>query len=210
MAKKTNTKGGKGKTPTKGSKGQKGQKNPKKGGKQDLVKVTKTERVFKQKTRPVPTHIDLTKEGSDFKQIVRLVNRDVPGYLSIGNGIKTIYGVSDRLGKVIDKVFCKKIGKDIKKIGYLSEEEIILLEETLLNIDKEVPAWMINRSKTSDGRSLNLIMADLKLEIRKDLQKLGKMKSYRGLRLQWGLTVRGQKTKSSFRRSGAVGVTKKK
>jgi len=207
MAKKANTKNTKNKKPNKGSKNQ---KNPKKGNKQDMVKVTKTERVFKQKTRAVPTHIDLTKESSDFKQIIRIANRDVPGYLTIGNGIKTIYGVSDRLGKVIDKVFCKKIGKDIKKIGYLSEEEVILLEETLMNIDKEVPVWMINRAKTSDGRSLNLIMADLKLEIRKDLQKLGKIKSYRGLRLQWGLTVRGQKTKSSFRKSGAVGVTKKK
>ena len=206
MAKKSNTKN---KKPTKNTKGS---KSPKKGGKKqfDPVKVTKTERVFKQRNRPVPSHIDLSKEGSDFRQIVRIVNRDVPGYLSIGNGLTIIYGVNKRFGDVIEKIFCKKINKDIKKIGYLSEEEGILLEETLLNIDKEIPVWMLNRSKTFDGRSLHLTMADLKLEIRKDLQKLGKMKTYRGLRLQWGLTVRGQKTKSSFRRSGAVGVSKKK
>ena len=44
-----------------------------------------------------------------------------------------------------------------------------------------------------------------------DLRRLKKIKSNRGLRHQWGLPVRGQRTKSNFRRSKgkAVGVKRK-
>ena len=73
-----------------------------------------------------------------------------------------------------------------------------------------MPAWLLNRPKEREGNQAQYIMADLKLVERKELQRLGKIKSYRGLRLQWGLRVRGQKTKSSGRRHGTIGVNKKK
>jgi len=196
---------------SKGGKNKKPQKSTK-GGKKDnfVAKVVKTERIANQPTRKVPSHIDLSKETKDFKHVVRVSGRDVPGFMSLKDGLAFVYGLGIRLSKVIENVYLKKSNKDIKKVGYLTDEDVALIEDIILNIDKEVPSWLLNRVKTMDGSTKHLIMADLRLENRKDLQTLGKTKSYRGLRLQWGLTVRGQKTKSSFRKSGAVGVNKKK
>ncbi len=205
--KKTDNKGKKGsssKKPTKQNKGNKGKKDS------TFVKVTKPEKVIKQPTRKTPSHIDLSKESKDFKHVIRISGRDVPGYMSIGDGVCFIYGVGNRLSKIIEKKFIEKTEKKTNKAGYLTDEDVEIIEKMILELDKEVPVWLLNRAKTMDGNKKHLIMADLRLENRKDLQNLGKTKSYRGLRLQWGLTVRGQKTKSSFRKSGAVGVSKKK
>jgi len=173
----------------------------------------KPERIILSKQRPVPAHIDLTKESKDFKNVIRISNKDIPGYLTIKDGLMSIYGIDNRMGKVIEDVFIRKVNKPIKKIGYLTDDDVVILEDLIINIDKEVPKWLINRQNCDDGidyKQAHLTMSDLKLAQRKEIQKLGKTKSYRGLRLQWGLPVRGQRTRSTFRKSSAVGVTKKK
>jgi len=200
-----NSKGGKG-----NSKNKKPQKQQK--GKENFgVKVaTKTERVVNQPTRKAPSHFDASKETKDFRHVVRISGRDVPGFMSLKDGLFFVYGIGKRVSGAIESVFFNKTDRYIKKVGYLNEQDIEMIENIISNLDKEIPTWLLNRSRTMDGQTKHLIMADLRLENRKDFQRLGKIKSYRGLRLQWGLTVRGQKTKSSFRKSGAVGVTKKK
>jgi len=177
------------------------------------VKDNRPERVFSSKQRVVPSHIDLSKEGADFRGVVRICTTDIPGYLKIGDGIVMIYGISTRLGRIIEKKFLEKIGKNVKKIGYLTDDDVLVLDQVIENLDKEIPSWLLNRAKLDDGietRNAHLIMADLKLAQRKEVQKLGKLKSYRGLRLQWGLPVRGQRTRSTFRKGASVGVTKQK
>lgn len=204
-----------GKKPKGNSKNSKNSKNqPNKGNKKNDnlgVKVAaKTERVANQPTRKAPSHFDASKETKDFRHVVRISGRDVPGFLTLKDGLCFVYGIGKRISDSIVAVYVKKTGKNIKKAGYLTDQDVEVIENIITNLDKEVPSWILNRQRTMDGQKKHLIMADLKLENRKDFQRLGKIKSYRGLRLQWGLTVRGQKTKSSFRRGGAVGVTKKK
>jgi len=200
-----NSKGGKG-----NSKNKKPNKTQK--GKDNFgVKVApRTERIANQPTRKAPSHFDASKETKDFKHVVRVSGRDVPGFMSLRDGLAFVYGIGKRIASSVEKVFVKKTNRPISKVGYLTDQDVEIIENIILNLDKEIPSWLLNRSRTMDGQTKHLIMADLRLENRKDLQRLGKIKSYRGLRLQWGLTVRGQKTKSSFRKSGAVGVTKKK
>jgi small subunit ribosomal protein S13 len=186
-------------------------------GKASAGKVVKVERSTPQtdklkmsKAKPKPSHFNVSKEGADFKQIVRIANRDVPGYMTIADGLTLIYGVGKRTSKVVEDIFFKQSGKTITKVGHLSDEDILKIEDIIVNLDKHVPAWLLNRPKEREGNQAQYIMADLKLVERKELQRLGKIKSYRGLRLQWGLRVRGQKTKSSGRRHGTIGVNKKK
>jgi len=200
-----------------GNKGKSNSKNPKKNNKQNkskkdnvVFKVTRTERVVSQPTKKVPSHIDISKESKGFRHVVRISGRDVPGFMTLGEGLNFVYGLGRRISKIIHNVFIKKTNKPINKVGYLSDDDVKIIDEIILNLDQHVPSWLLNRSVTLEGSKKHLIMADLRLENRKDLQRLGKIKSYRGLRLQWGLTVRGQKTKSSFRKGGAVGVNKKK
>lgn len=207
---KAKKKGGSGKKPTKG-KSSKQTKQPSKKQEKSIVKtITKTERQPQQITRKAPSHFDVSKETKDFKHVIRISGRDVPGFLTLKEGFSIIYGIGKRASDAVVVAFKKKTNKNIKKIGYLTDDDVVILDNIILNLDKEVPTWLLNRQKSMDGSDKHVVMADLRLENRKDLQRLGKTKSYRGLRLQWGLTVRGQKTKSSFRRGGVVGVTKKK
>ena len=200
-----NSKGGKGNSKNKKpNKSQKGKDN-------FGVKVApRVERIANQPTRKAPSSFDASKETKDFKHVVRVSGRDVPGFMSLRDGFAFVYGIGKRIAGSVETVFVKKANRPISKVGYLTDQDVEIIENIILNLDKEIPSWLLNRSRTMDGQTKHLIMADLRLENRKDLQRLGKIKSYRGLRLQWGLTVRGQKTKSSFRKSGAVGVTKRK
>jgi small subunit ribosomal protein S13 len=179
-----------------------------------VLKVEKstpqTDKLKMSKAKPKPSHFNAAKEGADFKQIVRISNRDVPGYMTIADGLTLVYGIGKRSSKIIEEIFFEKSGKVITKVGHLSDEDVLKIEDIIVNLDKYVPAWLLNRPKERDGGQAQYIMADLKLVERKELQRLGKIKSYRGLRLQWGLRVRGQKTKSTGRRHGTIGVNKKK
>ena len=196
------------------SKGKTQSKDPKKQKKpKELVVVKKhtIDRIKKAKQKPQPSHINLSKESNEFKHIVRIGNRDVPGYLTLDQGLMLIYGVSHRASKAIATVFREKQSKEITKVGYLEDKDVETIEEIMNNLENYVPTWLLNRPKIREGGSKHLIMAELQLSQRKELQRLGKIKSYRGLRLQWGLPVRGQKTRSTFRKAGkVVGVNKKK
>ncbi|HNW05971.1 MAG TPA: 30S ribosomal protein S13 [archaeon] len=169
-----------------------------------------TDRLRLVKPKPKPSHFNPAKEGADFKHIVRIANRDIPGYMTISDGLTLIYGISYRLGKAIEDIFFKDSGKVIAKVGNLTDKDVETIENIIANLDKRVPAWLLNRPKQRDGTQAQYIMADLKLVERKELQRLGKSKSYRGLRLQWGLRVRGQKSKSTGRKHSTIGVEKKK
>lgn len=169
-----------------------------------------SDRLRMVKPKPKPSHFNPIKEGADFRHIVRIANRDIPGYMSIDEGVTLIYGISHRLGKVIEELFTKDSGKVIHRIGNLTDKDIETIEKIIQSLDKRAPAWLLNRPKQFDGNKAQYIMADLKLVERKELQRLGKTKSYRGLRLQWGLRVRGQKSRSTGRRHSTIGVEKKK
>ncbi|MFA5746331.1 MAG: 30S ribosomal protein S13 [archaeon] len=182
----------------------------KKSDKSDGATRGSSDKLKLMKPKPKPSHFNPGKEGAEFKHIVRISNRDIPGYVTVAEGVSLIYGIGQRLSKAVEEIFFKDAGKVVKKVGNLEDKDIVMIEDIIQTLDKRVPAWMLNRPKQVDGKEAQYTMADLKLVERKELQRLGKMKSYRGLRLQWGLRVRGQKTRSSGRSHTTVGVTKKK
>ncbi|PIN98686.1 MAG: 30S ribosomal protein S13 [Candidatus Diapherotrites archaeon CG10_big_fil_rev_8_21_14_0_10_31_34] len=150
---------------------------------------------------------------AELRLIVRIANKDLNGKSKIPKALMEIKGVSHRIAKIIAKMFEKETGiKWDSKMGELPEDKDKKLEEIVLNPEKfKVPLWNLNRQKEYDtGEDKHLIMADLDFDERNIHQRMSKIKSYRGLRRGWGLTVRGQKTKSTHRGKGpAVGVQKK-
>ena len=70
---------------------------------------------------------------------------------------------------------------------------------------------MFNRRKDYvTGDNKHLIMSDLDFSLREDVKRMERTKSYKGVRHALGLPVRGQRTKTGFRRGGTtVGVFKK-
>ena len=74
-----------------------------------------------------------------------------------------------------------------------------------------MPVWLLNRRKDySTGKDLHVTGSDLVISLRNDLNRLRKIRSYRGIRHEQGLPVRGQRTRTSFRKGASVGVTHKK
>ncbi len=150
---------------------------------------------------------------AELRLIVRIANKDLDGRKRIPKALMELKGISHRISKIMAKTFEKETGiKWDSKMGDLPENMDEKMEEIVLNPEKfSVPLWTLNKQKEYEtGKDKHLIMGDLQFELRKNLQRLSKIKSYRGLRLGWGLTVRGQKTKSTHRGKGpAVGVQKK-
>lgn len=145
----------------------------------------------------------------NFKHIIRVVNTDLKGDKKLILALQKIKG----LGSMYSNVVCSlaKVDKD-KKAGTLNHDEVQRLEQVILDPQQfKIPSWLFNRrSDYESGADLHIISGDLKFTKENDLKRMQKTKSYKGLRLAAGLTVRGQRTKSNFRRSKGKGLGVKK
>ena len=141
----------------------------------------------------------------DFKHLVRISRKDVNGNKTIEQALTEIKGV----GISLSKTLCRTLDLDLDaKIGYIADEDVLKIEEILENpLDHGIPAWMLNRREDYvTGENIHLIESDLDMTLRDDLNRMKKTRSYKGRRHEVGLPVRGQRTKSTFRKSASVGV----
>ena len=152
------------------------------------------------------------KEDSDFRYIVRVGNTDLDGKKPVKQALLKIKGVSFSYSNMV----CKLSGIDQnRRIGELDDDEIKKLDMIVRNpAGYGAPAWLYNRRKDREtGADMHFITADLDFSKENDIKMLKMVKSYRGLRHQWGLPVRGQRTKSNFRPNkgkGSLGVKRRK
>ncbi len=139
--------------------------------------------------------------------LVRILSTDINGERNLYAGLARIKGISFSISNAI----CYKLQLDKRrKIGSLSKEEIDKISNFIKNLS--VPDFMKNRRFDFDsGETKHLITTDLDLKREFDIKRFKKIKSYKGIRHSRGLPVRGQRTKSHFRKQGrkkAVGVRK--
>jgi small subunit ribosomal protein S13 len=145
----------------------------------------------------------------EFKHMVRIARRDVDGNKPVVNAIADVRGV----GIALSGAVCKGMGFDLKeKIGYLSDDKIAEIEEAIRDPKKyNIPDWMLNRRNDYEtGETVHLIESDLMMRLRDDLNRMKKIRSYKGRRHEVGLPVRGQRTKSTFRKGTSVGVRRRR
>jgi|TARA_Y100000310_G_scaffold344273_1_gene456135 small subunit ribosomal protein S13 len=143
------------------------------------------------------------------KYIIRVASTDLEGTKPIGQTLTKIKGVSFSMANAICVV--SNLNKT-KQTGSLTDDEVKKIEEVLKEPKKyNIPSWLLNRQKDYDtGEDLHLNTSNLKLRKEFDIKRLRKIKSYKGFRHGAGLPVRGQKTKSNFRKGKVIGVRKKK
>ena len=97
-----------------------------------------------------------------------------------------------------------------KKIGDLTDSQIEKIKEVLENLNKKAPSWMMNHRKDLDtGDDIHLISSEVDLRLRDNVNLLKMIRSYRGIRHELGLPVRGQRTRANNRKGLALGVSKK-
>ncbi|MBI2151285.1 30S ribosomal protein S13 [Candidatus Woesearchaeota archaeon] len=146
---------------------------------------------------------------ADFKHIVRIANVDLQGEKTLVVALTKIKGVGMNLAHAI--CAAAKVDKHLRT-GNMNEEQIKSLNQITSSF-ATLPKWLFNRRKDFEtGADMHLLTGNLTFYVDNDLKRMKKIKSYKGLRHQKGLTVRGQRTKSNFRRNKGkvVGVVKKK
>jgi small subunit ribosomal protein S13 len=143
------------------------------------------------------------------KGIVRISGVDVKGETLLFVTLNRIRGVSGAVANAVCRIH--NFDRN-RKIGTLTDAEIKKIEETLKNPAKfGIPSWMFNRRKDLEsGEDRHLVGTDLKFMQEQDIKKMISMKSYKGVRHMFNLPVRGQRTRSSFRKGRTVGVVRKK
>jgi len=144
-----------------------------------------------------------------FKYMIRIARKDINGNKTIQNALADIKGV----GKALSRAIGINMGLDLnQKIGYLSDDEVNRIEEVVRDLKSlDIPEWMLNRRNDYEtGETGHLIESDLMMTLREDLNRMKKTRSYKGRRHEVGLPVRGQRTKSTFRKGSSVGVRRRR
>lgn len=139
--------------------------------------------------------------------LVRIYGYDIPGSKNLYTGLTRIKGIS----WAISNVLCLKLNHSkSKRIGELSKAEIAAIEEFLDNMD--IPDFLKNRRGDREtGETTHLYGTDLDMKRDFDIKRLREIKSYRGIRHGLKLPVRGQRTRSHFRKKKtATGMKKAK
>lgn len=146
------------------------------------------------------------EEGPEIRHIVRIADTDIDGNRSIQYGLTGIKGINRRVAKIVSL----NSGLDpIATIGYLNDADIDKLKLSVDNISTVLPTWMMNKQNnilTGDDRQL--LGMDVLLSKNEDINLMKKARSYKGLRHERGLRVRGQRTRSTGRKGRTVGVTR--
>ena len=145
--------------------------------------------------------------AQEFNHIVRIVGNDILGDKKIIIGLTQIRGIGYNFAyAILDSL---KIDANTN-IGYLSESQILSIEKILKDPQSaNFPVWFLNRRKdTETGIDKHLITSDIEFTVRNDIERERNVSSWRGYRHMFGLKVRGQRTRTSGRKGGAVGVAK--
>ncbi len=146
---------------------------------------------------------------ASFKHIVRVANTDLKGEKPLVISLQRIKGVGHNLAAAICHV-CG-IPKE-KRTGELSDAEAAKLDETVRGPEAAgIPAWMLNRRKdVESGEDKHLLLSDIDYQLDQDKKREMKSRSYKGVRYQAKLPVRGQRTRSNYRpHKGKVTIKKR-
>ncbi|KKL90062.1 hypothetical protein LCGC14_1908470 [marine sediment metagenome] len=143
------------------------------------------------------------------KVFFRNLRSQVDGNAKVEYGLTQILGVGKRFAQAIVRV----AGINPKaRIGAIAEKDLNLIEEIITNpIENGIPSWMVNRPKDlRTGENLHVIGNKLEITVKRDIDRMKKIRSYKGVRHHLKLKVRGQRTKSTGRHGLVVGVIRRK
>ena len=135
------------------------------------------------------------------------MGNDIPGERKSIVGLTQIKGIGYNFATAILDTL--KINTN-SNIGNLTDTNVEAIEKLILDpIGGNFPTWFLNRNKDIEtGANLHLLTSDVPFTLRNDIERERITASWRGYRHLSGLKVRGQRTRTSGRKGGAVGVAK--
>jgi small subunit ribosomal protein S13 len=143
------------------------------------------------------------------RQIIRIMSTDLDGAKKIKTTLCNIKGISYNFSHAV--LYAAKIDGE-RRLGELNEKEVEIIETIVKDPAKfGIPGWMLNHQfMYKTGETKHLTGAELIVTLRDELNRLKKIRSYRGVRHEANLPVRGQRTRTAGRKGVKIGVTRKK
>ena len=144
------------------------------------------------------------EEDEDIQYFVRIGQTDLDGTQSVERALTDMSGVGRRVARII----ADRAGVDRRELlGGLDEETIDEIVDLVEGYAKEVPEWLTNHQNDFfDGETTHEVGNDLEMTRRQDINRMKMIDSYKGVRHKRGQKVRGQRTKSTGRTEGTIGV----
>ena len=145
--------------------------------------------------------------STQYENLIRILGNDIPGEKKTLIGLTQIRGIGYMFANSMLQIL--KINPD-SRIGTLSAEQVSSIEKMIQDPKSQnFPTWFLNRQKDVEtGDDLHLVTSDIAFNLRNDIEREKGIFSWRGYRHMYGLKVRGQRTRCSGRKGGAVGVAK--
>jgi small subunit ribosomal protein S13 len=146
---------------------------------------------------------------TEFKHIVRIADTDLDGNKGVMMALTGIKGIGLRMARAIVNALDLDANQ---KLGELDDETIEKLRKFVEEeLEQNLPAWMLNRRKDPySGKDLHLLSKDVDFAKMIDVERMIRIKCYRGIRHAKGKKVRGQRTRSTGRKGMTVGVVRRK
>ena len=147
---------------------------------------------------------DEPEDDDDLRYFVRIGKTDLDGTKSVERALAELNGIGRRAARII----AQKSGVDrTATFGRLGDEKIDDVVDVVENYASEVPDWMANhRKQFYTGETTHETGNDLTMSLRRDVNRMQMIRSYKGVRHERGQKVRGQRTRSTGRTEGTVGV----
>ncbi|AXR77938.1 30S ribosomal protein S13 [Natrarchaeobaculum sulfurireducens] len=144
------------------------------------------------------------QDDDDLQYFIRIGQTDLDGTKSVERSLSELNGIGRRTARIIAEE------ADVNRtatFGALEQDVIDEVVELVENYADEVPDWLNNRQKDFyTGETTHEIGNDLQLTRQHDINRMKMIDSYRGVRHKRGQKVRGQRTKSTGRTEGTIGV----
>ena len=144
------------------------------------------------------------EEDEDIQYFVRIGQTDLDGTKSVERSLTDLNGIGHRAARLI----AEKADVDrTATFGALDDETIEGIVDIVEGFEEEVPEWLANhRNDFFGGETTHEIGNELELTRRQDINRMKMIDSYKGIRHKRGQKVRGQRTKSTGRTEGSIGV----
>ncbi|SEH47562.1 MULTISPECIES: 30S ribosomal protein S13 [Halopenitus] len=144
------------------------------------------------------------EEDEDLQYFVRIGGADLDGTKSVERSLTDLNGIGTRTARLVAET------ADVDRtatFGLLDDDDIDAVVDVVENFEDHVPEWMVNRKKDFfTGETDHKIGTDLSEQRRHDINRMKMIDSYKGVRHKRGQKVRGQRTKSTGRTEGTIGV----
>ncbi len=144
---------------------------------------------------------------SEFNYIIRIEGKDIDGRKKVVPALSDLKGIGMNLSQMI--ITSLKIDTQLH-FGSLNDDQIAKIMVAVKDPAKlGIPSWALNSRKDLDsGTDTHYISSDLQMNLKRTLEREIRIGSWRGVRHSLGLTVRGQRTRTSGRKGRSVGVKK--